>query len=419
MIKLLSIFVLVICVTGASARTVVNPNMLQDTFSLYALDAQMHQKYHQASQFFAELYKQTSKKEYLYQSLQMLEDANDPKSLSKSTADALNKFPDDETLKRFEIVGLLKGGSFGEASQKAFLLSEKTNKASDYLLYGESRLKLVDYEGAISALKKAYAINYSNETAERIALIQYAQLGEKTEAIKFLKEHISVHGNSKIVGKRLATLYADSGDLDNAALMYEQTYDIDHDPLVAQEAIKIYAYQQNLPKMGLLLEKSHINDQLLLDLYVKNKEYAKASTLAQTLYEREDNPLFLAQSSIFTYEGSSNRHDAAMIAKVVEGLKKANSQLNDPLYLNYLGYLLIDHDLNINEGMGYVRRALEKQPDSPFYIDSLAWGHYKLGECAEALKLIKEVESKVGDDEQEVRDHILAIEKCKPKEKNK
>ncbi|MBD3809975.1 MAG: nucleotidyltransferase domain-containing protein [Sulfuricurvum sp.] len=27
--------------------------------------------------------------------------------------------------------------------------------------------------------------------------------------------------------------------------------------------------------------------------------------------------------------------------------------------------------------MGYVRRALEKQPDSPFYIDSLAWGPFR------------------------------------------
>jgi len=66
--------------------------------------------------------------------------------------------------------------------------------------------------------------------------------------------------------------------------------------------------------------------------------------------------------------------------------------------------------------MGYVRRALDKQPDSPFYIDSLAWGHYKQNECVEALRLIKQVESMIGSDEDEVRDHLKAIEKCKTKE---
>lgn len=417
MIKYLSIAVLLVSIAGATSKPSLYPNMIEDTFSLYALDAQMHQKHRRASGFFSELYKRTSKKEYLYQSLRMLEQAGDIKALSTLTAEALSKSPEDETLKRFEIISLLKAGNFGEASQKALLLSEKSKAPSDYLLYAEARLKLADYPGGVAALKKAYALNYDESTAERIALIQYAQLGKKTEAITFLKDHIGAHGNSKIVGKRLATLYADSGELDNAAAIYEQTYDIDADPLIAEEAIKIYAFQRNLSKMEMLLEKSHINDPLLLDIYVRTKTFGKASALAQALYEKEDNPLYLAQSSVYTYEGASDRSDPVMIAKVVKGLKKANAEFEDPLYLNYLGYLMIEHDLNVTEGMEYVRRALDKQPDSPFYIDSLAWGHYKLGECDEAKKLIKQVESMIGTEEEEVKEHIKAIEACKTKEK--
>ncbi|MFA6629459.1 MAG: hypothetical protein WCS55_06790, partial [Sulfuricurvum sp.] len=108
--------------------------------------------------------------------------------------------------------------------------------------------------------------------------------------------------------------------------------------------------------------------------------------------------------------------DPALVASVIEGLKKASTDLEEPLYLNYLGYLMIDHDVNVSEGMEYVRRALEKQPDSPFYIDSLAWGNYKLGKCAEALRLIKQVESMIGTDEQEVKDHLKAIQACQVKE---
>jgi tetratricopeptide (TPR) repeat protein len=417
MIKLLLSILVLATVAGAAAKTVTNPNYLEDTFTLYALDAQVRQKYNNASEYFAELYKQTSKKEYLYQTLRMLEQAGDTKVLVKKTASALSKFPDDVTLQRFEIIGLLKGGNFGEASQKGLLLSNKTQKASDYLLYGEARLKLSDYEGTVEALKKAYALTYDDATAERIALIQYAQLGEKSEAIAFLKEHIGTHGNSKIVGKRLASLYADSGKFDDAAQTYEQTYEIDSDPAIAEEAIKVYAYQQNLVKMSEMLEKSHINDPLLLDIYVRNKVFDKASALAQKLYDLDSNPLYLAQSSVYMYEAAKNKDDKVMVDNVIDGLKKATKDLDDPLYLNYLGYLMIDHDLNITEGMGYVKRALEKQPDSPFYIDSLAWGNYKLGECAEALRLMKQVESMIGSEEDEVKEHIKAIEACKTKEK--
>jgi len=418
MIKLLSMALLIASIANAAPKVIQNSNLLEDTFSLYALDAQMRQKHHQASEFFGELYKQTSKKEYLYQSLRMLEQSNDIKTLTQKTAAELAKSPEDQTLKRFEIIALLKGGNFGEASQKALVLSETSKKVPDYLLYAEARLKLGDYTGGVESLKKAYLLNFDETTAERIALIQYAQLGEKAEAIKFLKEHLGTHGNSQIIGKRLGSFYADSGKLNDAALIYEQTFEAFKETTVADEALKIYLYQQDIPKMTALLEKSGLNDPLLLDLYVKVKAFDKASILAQTLYEREDNPLYLAQSAVFKYEGATNRKDPVMVAQVMEGLKKAIQDLEEPLYLNYLGYLMIDHDIDVSEGMGYVRKALEKQPDSPFYIDSLAWGHYKKNECVEALRLIKQVESMIGSDEDEVRDHLKAIEKCKTKEKN-
>lgn len=408
---------LLVAASAIHATPALSKRVLEDTFTLFALDSQRRNKPQQASEFFAELFKQTSKKEYLYQSLQMLEHVDDTRLLSKMTQESLERFPEDETLKQFEIIVLLREGKFSEASKKAAALSGKTKKASDYLLYAETRLKLADYEGTVSVLKKAYDLTYDNRTAERIALIRYAHLGQKKEAIAFLKEHIGSHGNSSLIGKRLGSLYADSGAFDDAAQIYVQTYELTNDPEVANEVIKIYLYTKETIKLVSILEKSGVNDVLLLELYVKEKEFTKASALAQKLYVHKNDPLFLAQSAVFAYEGAENKHDVLLVAKVVDGLKEATSMIEDPLYLNYLGYLMIDHDLNVTEGMGYVRRALDKQPDSPFYIDSLAWGNYKLGECAEALRLMKRVESMIGADEQEVKEHLKAIEMCKTKEK--
>ena len=425
MIKIVIVSMLIVMgLEGATKKAPLQTSMIkpiemdENGYILAALDAQSRQKNDLASLYYEKLYKQTGKKEYLYHSLRMIEMSSDQENFGRLTNEALSKNPDDLTLKRFSIVALIKGGKYSQAAQEASQLSEKTKAASDYTLLADAELKMLNYKAGYNALKKGYELTFDTDMADRIALIQYVHLEEKKEAIAFLKQHIGVHGNSKVIGKRLGSLYADSGSLDEAAQMFEQTYDLTQDPLVAQDAIKIYLYQQNLPKLNALLEKSGVNDPFLLELYIRDKQFDKAAELAKKLYKQDPNPLYLAQSSVFSYEAAKDKKDPKLLHEVVDGLKQVSSEMENPLYLNYLGYLLIDHDLNVSEGMGYVKRALEQQPDSPFYLDSLAWGHYKLNECVEALRVIKQVESMIGTEEDEVRDHLKAIEKCKIKEKN-
>lgn len=406
------------CAVTAQATVKINiPVEISDeTYILAAMDAQLRKKYDLAFQYFQYLYQKTGQKEYLYNSLRMYESQKGSAQFTKAMQEALAKNPDDAMLLRFHIVALLNEGKYSQAANESRILSQQTKEASDYLLNAEALIKLGNYQSGYSELKKAYVITYDEETAERIALLMYTQLGQKEEAIIFLKEHIGVHGNSKRLGKRLGSLYADSGALEDAVTIYEATYELSNDPSIAEDAVKIYVYRQEFQKLTVLLEKSGVNDPLLLELYVRNKDFSKASELARKLYKKEANPLYLAQSSVFEYEAATNRNDITLLKKVVEDLKQANAQVEDPIYLNYLGYLMIDHDLGVKEGMVYVQKALDKQPESAFYIDSLAWGKYKLGECAEALRLILQVESMVGTNEQEVKDHIKAIQQCKTKE---
>ena len=384
---------------------------------LAALDAQARQKNDLASEYYLKLYEKTKKKEYLYSGIRTIDASNNVAKFTQLTAQELKKNPDDLTLKRFAIIGLLKNGQYAQASQEALLLSNETKASPDYTLLADAYLKMSNYDAGYRALSNAYAQTFDNELADKMGIIQYVHLRNKAGAMEFLEQHIGSHGNSKTVGSRLAAFYADNGQYDKAAQMFESVYDLTQDPIAAQEAMKLYAYQNNLPKLSLLLEKSNINDPALLELYVKEKQFDKASDLARKLYKKDQNPLYLAQSSVFAYEGAKNKNDPKLLGEVVEGLKSANGELESPLYLNYLGYLMIDHDINVTEGMEYVKRALDKEPNSPFYIDSLAWGHYKLGECVDALRLIKQVESIIGTGEDEVKDHLRAIEKCHSKDK--
>lgn len=409
--------ILVLSVQGATkTKKQAHIELDENGFILAALDAQARQKNALASDYYLKLYEKTNKKEYLYNGLRAIDASGNGAKFSQLVAQSLKKNPDDLILKRFRIIALLKNGEYAQASQEALVLSDITKDASDYTLLADAYLKMSNYEAGYSALEHAYKLTFDNEHADKMGIIQYVHLHHKRDAIEFLERHIGSHGNSKVVGSRLGSFYADSGQYDKAAQMFEDVYDLTQDLMAAQEAMKLYAYQNNVLKLKLLLEKSNINDPALLELYTREKQFEKASDLAKKLYKKDPNPLYLAQSSVFAYEAAKNKNDPQLLSEVVDGLKRANGEMNSPLYLNYLGYLMIDHDMNITQGMEYVKKALDSEPNSPFYIDSLAWGHYKLGECIDALRLIKQVESMIGTQEDEVRDHLKAIEKCKTKQ---
>lgn len=67
---------------------------------------------------------------------------------------------------------------------------------------------------------------------------------------------------------------------------------------------------------------------------------------------------------------------------------KAALKLNpeQPLILNYLGYSWVDQGLNLKEAMDLIRTAVKLKPDDGYFVDSLGWAHYRLGDFQKAVK---------------------------------
>jgi len=108
-----------------------------------------------------------------------------------------------------------------------------------------------------------------------------------------------------------------------------------------------------------------------------------------------------------------------MLKRVIHKLKEVLKSDQNALYLNYLGYLMIDHSIDVKAGMKYIRSALKINPNSAFYLDSLAWGHYKLGNCSKAQTVMNQVLKFEGADDPEVKLHLKAIQNCLNKQKRK
>jgi class 3 adenylate cyclase/tetratricopeptide (TPR) repeat protein len=62
----------------------------------------------------------------------------------------------------------------------------------------------------------------------------------------------------------------------------------------------------------------------------------------------------------------------------------------NPSRMHDLAWFLIDNDINVNEGLELVQKALELRPDNWYYLDTKGWGLYKQGRHEEALKVLKD-----------------------------
>ncbi len=52
--------------------------------------------------------------------------------------------------------------------------------------------------------------------------------------------------------------------------------------------------------------------------------------------------------------------------------------------LNGLGFILTDSDKDPSKGLALCKKAVEKKPQNPAYMDSLGWAHFKNGNLPEA-----------------------------------
>jgi len=62
---------------------------------------------------------------------------------------------------------------------------------------------------------------------------------------------------------------------------------------------------------------------------------------------------------------------------------------DNPIYLNYLGYSLLDRRLKLAEARTFIRRAFEAAPENGAIIDSMGWAEYVSGNYTEAVRLLE------------------------------
>ena len=418
-LKLSVFLVLILILSACSNATKPNVNLnnkkfdKEDIYILTALRMEQIGLYDEASKLFNELYEKSDKKEYLYRSLKNDLTANENNKLIKKVDTLMLNDSQNIKLMRFKIFALIKLNKIEEAKLLSITLVKKTKNIDDYLLLSGIYIKNKEFDTALKYLESAYVKDYNEKILDKMSIVLYVNLKRKKDAIAQLESHSMIHGCSKLICARLIGFYSNDNNVDGLLSTYLRYYKVNASKEVAKKIVQIYGYKKDYLALMDFLESSKSDNELLFKLYVQLKNYKKAYPLAYKLYKKNGDIHFLGQSAIFEYESTKNKNDKSMQKSVVEKLDDVIEVSRDNIYLNYLGYILIDHDIDIKKGMKYIKETLLKDPDSSYYLDSLAWGYYKLGKCKKAKQIMSRVSKMKGSNNPEILKHIKIIRNCK------
>ena len=387
----------------------------QDELIIQGLFFEEYKAYENSRKIFAKLYDDTGAKEYLFREMtaSLLGNTHVVESIERLKLWD-EGHPDSIEVKRLLIPLYLTNRQIKEAKKEAEFLIDASDNPLDLDLASNPYLYSGEFSRALELLNKAYSKTSNEDVLLRMVTIMDEYTHERKKAIQLLETHrrMNVVVSNQLYFK-LLSLYVKENNIDGVLDIYKVLYEHDKQDRYLSKIIEAYAYKRDIDGAISFLEKNGEDNKTLYDLYKSKKYFDKALSLAEKFYKKENDPRWLAEKAILTFEKAKDKNDKEMIRKVVAYFDKAIAQgVDDSLYLNYYGYTLIDKDIDIEKGMKIISDALKQQPENSYYLDSLAWGYYKVHDCKKAYEMMKRIVAIEGLEEPEIAEHWDLIQKC-------
>ncbi|EEO26134.1 tetratricopeptide repeat protein [Helicobacter winghamensis] len=392
---------------------------LEDIFIAQGYAALDLGDYESAKDAFNNAYKVNPSPSYLKEILGILVAQNNLQEAQKQAYAFLKQYPKDEMVRSVLIGILTNTKQFDLALKEAKLLLAQHKNAESYELISSVYFLHQDYKNAAKYLRLAYNLNPNPILLDKLAATYLLFLKDSKTAISLYETHIKTQEITKPIGDKLAAIYLESKRYFDAARIYTMLFEETNLQDYARFVLEIYAKSKRLDLAeSFLLKHPSVDgrDAILFEIYRLQKDNPKSIKQAEIIYQNTQDINFLAYKAMLSYENSKTRSKTSLQA-LEKDLKQAALKTNEPLYLNYLGYLMIDHDFNskkrIEEGIEYVQKALEKDPNNAYYLDSLAWGYFKLKDCENAKITIEKIPKSQIQKEEEIKTHYEKILQCK------
>lgn len=213
----------------------------------------------------------------------------------------------------------------------------------------------------------------------------------------------------------------------SASVQIVETYRIARNPAEARKesdaAIKKFPKDRSvvLAHASVLADQGKINEAVLelrglmsggpdrdlllaiAQIYEKGKKFAEEQKVLDEAYavsksKPEKQGILFARGAMF--ERMKNFEAAEAEFRKVLATDPDNAGA-----LNYLGYMLADRDVRLDESLKMIQRALELEPGNGAYLDSLGWAYFRRGELTMAEDQLRLALEKIGSDPT-VHDHL-------------
>jgi len=356
---------------------------------------------------------------------------------------------------------LLNDGQVDAALEQYKVIADANPEdAQTYVRIAEIYRKQGKFDLALENLKKAETmVQDSLEVPYNIAAIYQAQ-GRYDEAIPIMRDLLTKSekpdgkysngekSNRAVFLERLGTIYRDQGNNqaaietfrqivalggdDNIERGYQQVIDTWREAKEWQKALDASKEAvQKLPspqlKMVLAAQQADMGeaDKALKDVRAMLKGgsnpddrevYIRLAEITTRLRRFSDAEQALDKAEQLSSKPEDKRDVWFLRGATFEREKhysEAEEQfqkvlVSDPenaATLNYLGYMLADQNLKLEEALGYIKRAVDLDPTNGAYLDSLGWAYFRLGKYELAEDNLLKASQKINTDPT-VHDHL-------------
>jgi tetratricopeptide (TPR) repeat protein len=282
-------------------------------------------------------------------------------------------------------------GKFDDSIQVLNRLLQKSEKADGSYTPGERNNRAVFLERlggiyrdtgktqfAIETFRKMLTLGDDNVTRGYQQLIDtYREAKQWKEATAAAEEAVAKVPKDRNLKLVLAGQLADTGQADQAlSVTRSMLKGTAEDREVYIALAQMYSRLRRWPEAEEALAKAE-------QLSAKPEEKDYVSFVAGSIYERQ------------------KKYDRAeeMFKKVLAG------DPTNAVTLNYLGYMLADRGVRLEEALGYVKKAIQLDPQNGAYLDSLGWAYFKLGKYELAEENLRKAMDRTQNDPT-VLDHM-------------
>jgi tetratricopeptide (TPR) repeat protein len=280
--------------------------------------------------------------------------------------------------------------------------------ADDYVLIDQ-------VASAIPFYLRTLELNKENADVRYKLAQSFLKTGQRDQAIRSLEEMLKANPLKFEIYEFLARLYEEAGNRARALENYEQALLLApnqpenylHTAGVELELKQYDRAISTLEEARRRFPVPQITYSLAIALSTAKRFSEALPIFEAALQDAQSNEEELLDGSFYFNYGAT-AEQAGLVEKAATLLKKSIEL--DPSKAaqayNYLGYMWVDRNLNLDEAGSMIKKALEIEPENGAYLDSLGWFYFKKGDFNRAITELLHAADLIDPPDPVVYEHI-------------